>query len=129
MDKSLKQLKERAIVEITNKIVNNMTMSEVMEVVIRYSEQTAKKAVDGLDRQRLEQITGEGLTIDKNIKRKPIRQDTGRARKSAEPSPKEKSNWLSFFNKEKKQHRGWNRKREKEESILTKIKKFFNLDE
>ena len=56
MHNSLEELRERAVIKITNKIVNNMTMSEVMEVVIKYSEQTATKAIDGLDRERLEQI-------------------------------------------------------------------------
>ena len=133
MQNSLKELREKAIIEITNKIVNNMTMSEVMEVVIRYSEQTAKKAVEGLDEKKLQQIVEKNLSIDKNIKRTPIRKHAGWAGK---PSPEnaeqeelgKKGGWLNFFNKDKKKHRGWNKEKERE-TILTRIKKFFNLNE
>ena len=126
MHNSLKELRERAVIEITNKIVNNMTMSEVMEVVIKYSEQTATKAVEGLDRKRLKQIIGEELTIDKNIKRTPIEKRAEWAHEPMSPPPKKEDGWLSLFNRNKKKHPGWNKKKE-EATILTRIKKFFKF--
>ena len=54
---------------ITNKIVNDMTMSEAMQVIIDYSEQTAKTVVRGLDRESLHRVTNGKVVIDKKVKR------------------------------------------------------------
>ena len=140
MDNSLEELRKKAVIEITNKIVNNMTMSEIMEVVIKYSEQTAKKVVGKLDREKLEQIIGKKLTIDKNIKRTPIKKHLGWScdsspakKREVKKSPKDKKpnkkgDWLSFFDKDKKKHSGWNKKKE-EETFFSRIKKFLNINE
>ena len=133
MNIPLKELRERAAIEITNKIVNNMTMSEVMDVVIKYSEQTARLAVKGLGRKRLQQIIGEVISIDKKIKRKPVNIEKGpmlkkhsgwnsnRERKTTpkkkarrlEPEQSEpKKSWLDLFGGgEKRHHTGWNKKK------------------
>jgi hypothetical protein len=127
MDTPLKELKEKAVVEITNKMVNNMTMSEVTEVVIRYSEQTARKVVKELDRERLEHIVIGKVSIDKEVKRKPIKKHSGwndkkPEKREAVPKKKPEKSWLNLFGEEKARHSGWN---SKGESLLLKIKNFF----
>jgi hypothetical protein len=155
MSTPLKELKEKAVAEITNKMVNNMTMSEVTEVVISYSEQTARKIVKELDRERLEHIAIGRVSIDKEVKRKPIKKHSGwngekskkqkaepedgekskkqkaepedgekSKKQKAEPEKKPEESWLNLFQKEKKQHPGWNKK---DEGLLSKIKKFLKF--
>ena len=141
MNIPLRELKEKAVIEITNKIVNNMSMSEVMDIIIKYSEQTAKGAVKDLDRASLKKITEGQVSIDKDIKRevpkkhsgwkgrgsKPQKKPeavTGKTRKTPPEKQPEKS-WLSLFGGDKKRHSGWNRKTKKSEGLLSKIKNFF----
>ena len=133
MNIPLRELKEKAVIEITNKIVNNMSMSEVMDIIIKYSEQTAKGAVKDLDRASLKKITEGQISIDKDIKREVSKKHSGwkgrggeppKTRKASSKKQPEKS-WLNLFGGDKKKHSGWNKKAKKGEGLLSKIKNFF----
>ena len=124
MDNSLEELRKKAVIEITNKIVNDMTMSEAMQVIIDYSEQTAKTVVRGLDRKTLERVTNGEVVIDKKAKR-TVNQNianTTSTKTDSEPL------WKNIFKSNKKKHTGWNKKKE-EKTFFSRIKKFLNLDE
>ena len=125
MDNSLEELRKKAVIEITNKIVNDMTMSEAMQVIIDYSEQTAQTVVRELDRESLERVTNGEVIVEKKVKR-TVNQNIAN---TASTKINSESLWENIFKSNKKKHTGWNKKKEKEETFFSRIKKFLNLDE